>query len=265
MAFLTGINEREKKLVTDNNIRISIVTVCKNAEKTIRATVESVLNQTYTDFEYYIIDGTSDDNTLSIIKEYSSDNRLHIVSEVDSGIYNAMNNSLNYISGEYVLFLNSGDLLSDDCVLEDIAPFLSHDIVYGDVYRKTESGGYLQRYRGGRIEILILLLCGTVMCHQAIFTKTFIMREYRFNEIYAVAADHEFIARALKDRRDIYHVRRTICVYDNEGGVSANPDNQDWIRKEVDNSLKSILPAWYYIIKCPKGLFRIVRKLMGRK
>ncbi len=249
--------------MTDTDkIKISVVTVCKNAKDTIRATMESVLNQTCKAFEYYIIDGRSDDNTLDIAREYSSDKRLHIVSETDSGIYNAMNNSLEHINGEYVLFLNSGDLFYDDRVLEDVAPSLNHDVVYGDVFRKTSDGGFVQKYRGGRREILILLLCGTVMCHQAIFVKTDIMKEYRFTEIYKVAADHEFIARAYRDHRDIRHAGRTVCIYDNEGGISAQADNQDWIRKEVDDCLKSILPAWYYTIKIPKGIYRFVHKLI---
>lgn len=245
--------------------RISVVTVCKNAQSTIRATIESVLDQTYSDFEYYIIDGTSEDDTLQIAEEYSSDNRVHIVTETDSGIYNAMNNSLEHINGKYVLFLNSGDLFYDNRVLEDVAPFLTHDVVYGDVFRKTSDGGFIQKYKGGKKEIVVLLLCGTVMCHQAIFAKTDIMREYRFNEIYKVAADHEFIARALKDGRDIFHVGRTICIYDNESGISAQADNQDWIRKEVDGSLKTTLPGWYYAIKIPKGIYRFAHKLIDRR
>ena len=90
---------------------ITIITVCYNSEQTIRKTIESVLNQTYKDYEYLIIDGKSTDKTLEIVKEYENafEGKLKIVSEKDNGIYDAMNKGINLAQGELIGMINSDD------------------------------------------------------------------------------------------------------------------------------------------------------------
>lgn len=103
--------------------KISIVTVTYNCEKAIKETILSVLAQDYSCLEYVIIDGASKDSTLSIIQSFGD--KIHkIVSEKDKGIFDAMNKSLAYITGEYVLFMNAGDTFVNSHVVSDIFQFL---------------------------------------------------------------------------------------------------------------------------------------------
>lgn len=99
-------------------MKFSIITICFNSEKTIERTIQSVLAQTYANFEYLIIDGASQDRTLDIVKEYESkfDGRLRWISEPDKGIYNAMNKGIAMAKGEIVGIVNSDDWLERDAL-----------------------------------------------------------------------------------------------------------------------------------------------------
>ena len=115
-------------------MKISIITVCFNSQDTIRATINSVLSQSYREVEYIIIDGGSTDNTIKIIKEFS--NRIDVlVSESDSGIYHAINKGINKSSGDVIGLLHADDIFENDLVLENLMPFFIEDIdmVYGDI------------------------------------------------------------------------------------------------------------------------------------
>ena len=98
--------------------KITIVTVCFNAEEILEQTMLSVLNQTYSDIEYLLIDGGSKDGTLDIIKKYSD--RVRWISEPDKGIYDAMNKAIKMASGEWINFMNAGDFFASTDVLEKV-------------------------------------------------------------------------------------------------------------------------------------------------
>lgn len=121
--------------------KITIVTVCFNAELVLEQTMLSVLNQTYKDIEYLLIDGGSKDGTLDIIKKYSD--RVRWISEPDKGIYDAMNKGIKMASGEWINFMNAGDRFASNDVLEKI---FSNDyseevkFLYSDNYYQAEDG-----------------------------------------------------------------------------------------------------------------------------
>ena len=113
---------------------LSIITINRNNAEGLRKTIESVVSQTYTDFEYIIIDGASTDESVEVIKEYA-DKIDYWVSEPDTGIYNAMNKGILKANGEYLLFLNSGDWLVDEDVIERVINIpCDDDILIGNVY-----------------------------------------------------------------------------------------------------------------------------------
>lgn len=241
-------------------MKITIVTVCFNAEKTIELTMRSVLNQTYLEIEYLIIDGKSNDGTLDIVREYADDKRIKLLSENDSGLYNAMNKAVDLSTGEYIIFMNSGDVFCDDRVLEDMIPYLRSDLVYGNVIRKKQKGDIIEKYHG-KHRITCLLLMGRMMCHQALFTRTDIMKEYRFDERIKICADYDFIMRAKKNKCSMKYIDRIVSIVDNIEGISSQLDNYEVMRKEDDRSLKENFVFYYYMVKIPKGIVRFFRRI----
>lgn len=117
-------------------MKISIITVTWNSAKTISDTLESVLRQSYEDFEHIIIDGFSTDGTMEIVRSYENqyDGRLRYISEKDNGIYDAMNKGIRMSTGEVIGILNSDDFYRDSNVLKDVASCIGeNDAVYGDL------------------------------------------------------------------------------------------------------------------------------------
>ena len=110
----------------------SIITVCRNEFPKIRATCESICNQSVRNFEWIVIDGASTDGTLDVLDEYR-DRIAILVSEPDKGIYNAMNKGIRRAGGEYVVFMNGGDRFMDENVLETVAAAPRKDIISGDL------------------------------------------------------------------------------------------------------------------------------------
>ena len=103
-------------------MKLSIITVTYNSEKTLRDTIESVLSQTYTDYEYIIVDGASKDNTINIVKEYEPkfEGRMRWISEPDKGIYDAMNKGIKMSTGDVVSIINSDDFYHRKDIFEKI-------------------------------------------------------------------------------------------------------------------------------------------------
>lgn len=123
------------------NYKLSIITVCYNAENEIARTIESVLKQTFNDFEYIIVDGSSTDSTLNIVNSYKSSIQ-QIISEPDKGIYDAMNKGIKMANGEWVIMMNAGDQFASNTVLDEI--FSSYipdsiDFIYSDVLVKNRN------------------------------------------------------------------------------------------------------------------------------
>lgn len=121
-------------------MKVSIITVAYNSEKTIADAIKSVLAQTYYDIEYWIIDGLSKDNTLEIVKKYEKEanGKLHWISEKDNGIYDAMNKGIAKSTGDVIGILNSDDFFTSNDVIEKMVCAFKEspdtDIVFGDVH-----------------------------------------------------------------------------------------------------------------------------------
>lgn len=174
-------------------MKISIITVSFNSEKTIKDTIESVLNQTYRDFEYLIIDGKSTDNTLNIVKSYN-DQRIRLISEKDSGLYDAMNKGINLATGDIIGLINSDDVLFDNNVFQTVIDNYDKntDILHGNVQYLDENLNKLVRdYVPG--EKNSNYWCGA---HPSMY-----IRKETYNKIglyntnYRIAADYDFMVR----------------------------------------------------------------------
>lgn len=241
-------------------MKVTVATVCLNAEKTIELTMQSVLNQTYPQIEYLIIDGKSKDRTLEIAGKYINDKRIRLFSERDKGIYNAMNKAIDLSTGDYIIFMNSGDAFCDNRVLEDMVPYLQPDLVYGNVIRKTQGGDKLEKYHG-KHKLMRLLLMGKMMSHQALFTRIEIMKRHRFDERFKICADYDFIVRAKKNGCSMEYADRTVCIVDNIEGISSQAENMDQMRSEDDRSMRENYSFYYYALKIPKGIIRAFKRV----
>ncbi len=182
------------------NPTFSIITVVYNDVKNIEETIKSVINQTYKNFEYIIIDGNSDDGTVEKIKKYEKEIDYWI-SEKDKGIYDAMNKGIKKSKGELLFFLNSNDFFYNKDVLKNIEKkYLENnkpDILYGRMFFKyndplKEDGVPPQIHPKKRLPN------GYSIYHQATFVKKDIFNKIGFFDImYKVAGDYDFFCRSL--------------------------------------------------------------------
>ncbi|MBQ0027443.1 MAG: glycosyltransferase [Lachnospiraceae bacterium] len=239
--------------------KISVVTVCFNSQDTIRMTIESVLSQKYDDFEYIIVDGASTDETLKIIGEYSDNAIIRMISEADNGLYDAMNKATSIAEGDYLCFMNSGDIFADSNVLSDISDRLSGDITYGNVVRIREDGEFTEKYKGTNAETKWTLLKGRMICHQAMFIKRETMLLYGYDTRYRITADFNMLCRMVRDKKELNYVDRDIARMDNIEGISSDKKNIPVMWKEDDDSIKKCFPVWYMLLR---PLKYIKRKLL---
>ena len=184
-------------------MKISVITVCRNSQATIRFTIESFLRQTYSDKEMIVIDGLSTDSTLDIVRSYSADS-ISLRSEADSGIYDAMNKGLRRYSGEAVGFLHSDDAFHDEHALARIAEGLSKaDVVFGDLQmvRDHTSKTVARIWHPGRFTRLGVHT-GWVPPHPTLYVRRKVFDAVGpFNTKYYIAADYDFMLQALMIHR----------------------------------------------------------------
>lgn len=166
--------------------RITVVTVCFNAAQTIKETIISVINQTYTNIEYVIIDGKSNDDTISIIQRYSKE-YFKVISEPDKGIYDAMNKALNIASGDFIIFLGADDHFISYNTLLNVVKFLKKpDVVYyGNVLRPNQGDLYCGKFNKWKIAIKNIP-------HQALFYPKSVYKKYNYDIRYKLLADYVY-------------------------------------------------------------------------
>lgn len=186
-------------------MRISIITATFNSAETVRDTIESVLRQSYIDYEYIIKDGGSKDNTLSIVEEYVPQfgNRLKVVSEPDSGIYDAMNKGLEIATGDVVGLLNSDDFYTSDDALQAIADAFnadsSLDAVYGDIHFVRDADlTKCVRYYSSKMFHRRYMRFGFMPAHPSFYCRRAVYQKYgNFDTSYKIAADFENLLRII--------------------------------------------------------------------
>ena len=195
--------------------KISIVTVAYNAVESIEETIQSILSQNYSDYEYIVIDGGSTDGTTAIIGRYSS-NIDYYVSEPDRGIYDAMNKAIDVANGEWIIFLNSGDKFASSSVLSSVVTYITScpdcSVICGDTVIKYPWGSF--KSEGKAISPQDIYL---PFCHQSTFVKTELMQRYKFDLSYKIVADYNFFYQLHCLGKKFLHVRELISEYDMNG------------------------------------------------
>lgn len=263
MIVRGGVEKPDKiEMGRIQEIKISVVTVCLNTVDTIRGTIESVLGQTYHNLEYVIVDGMSTDGTLEIIREYENNSGVKAVSGKDSGLYNAMNKGIGLCSGDYILFLNSGDVFADKHAVENAAARICGTgselpgLVYGNVIKVYEDKTVTEKYPG-KNTVFKLLMMGRMPCHQGIFTKMSIMKRFRFDESYRICADFDFLLRCVHEHVSMQYADVDVSVVDCVAGISSQKANLDKMRAEDDRSIREHYPLLYYLMLVPKKIVRM--------
>ena len=250
-------------------MKISIITVVFNNEKTIESAIKSILSQTYQNIEYIIIDGGSTDRTNTIIKQYASKTLTHI-SEPDNGIYDAMNKGIKMASGDVIGILNSDDLYEDDTVIQDVMDCFGKDadldILYGDVdYVKSDDvSKVVRRWRSSHYYDKFFEH-GHVPPHPALFVRTRVYKQAGlFDTSYKLAADYEFMFRTFKkyNFKSLYLNR--LIVKMRLGGASNNSfknilqANKEVIRSWKKNNIK--VPVMLVPVRIVKRLRQFIKK-----
>lgn len=219
---------------------IDIVTINLNNKKGLERTIKSVLTQTFAnEINYIIIDGGSTDGSVDVIKKYE-DYIDYWVSEPDNGIFNAFNKSLSHLKCDYVLFLNSGDYLASETIIERSMEYLGkHDIVYGNLIVFNENGNHICNVR----EIAYIkekldesFFRRTAMPHQASFIRTDYQKQHPYDETFKIAGDWKFFREAIMKNKCTYSTIPFAISYYDEDGISSK--NRILFRQEISNYYK---------------------------
>ena len=198
-------------------MHFSVITVTLNSEKTILRTIKSINNQIFKKFEYIIIDGSSIDSTLHIIKKNLNHKKI-LVSEKDNGIYSAMNKGILIARGKYVVFLNSDDWLNNN-TLHNVFNFIKNnnypDIIYGNArFYNNKKFIFESKANLSNIKFNMSLL------HSSVYIKKDIIKKFLFSEKYLISSDYDQILQLYKKYKFYYYNKSLSNI--SLGGASSN-------------------------------------------
>ncbi|ASW76168.1 family 2 glycosyl transferase [Chryseobacterium piperi] len=238
-------------------MKISIITVCWNSEKYLKTAIESILNQSYNNIEYIIIDGGSTDNTLNIIKSYEPlfEGRMRWISEKDNGIYDAMNKGLTMATGDILGLLNSDDFyISQNSIEKIVNGFITNkvDSVFADLYyvKEQDTDKIVRKWKTGNRKSFIK---GWHPAHPCFFVKKEIYEKYGLFDLkYKIAADFEIMLRFLeKNKISSFYLEEFILKMRLGGESNKNFSNIKKGKKEILDAFQkhNIKIPFYYSYK----------------
>ena len=247
-----------------NKPKISIITVCYNSAKTIRKTIESVLNQSYTNLEYVFVDGGSTDNTLVIIKEYqekfiAKGMQYQFISEPDNGIYDAMNKAIRLASGEWLNIQGSDDWLelhACQYVVDALNDTDDVDIVYG-MTRYIRNGQVLKVNQDSHDFLEV-----STINHQAIFIKRTLHDKYGYYSMeYPICGDYEFLLRVRYKARFL-RLESVFCNYSLSGFSSINRDKAVYENNLIKNKYNLISNKRLIYTQISNSIKKLINKFL---
>lgn len=213
--------------------KVTVITICYNAAAELQETIASVVRQNFEDFEYLIVDGGSKDESVEIARSYEAEFArrnipYRITSEQDKGIYDALNKGTDLAEGQWLICMNAGDRFYGENVLSRVFEenTESVDVLYGDTVVKD--GKYYQKRVASPAETIYRMM---PFCHQSVLVRTELMKKYRFDMTYRIAADYDLFLRLYQDGRKFCHVDTIVSVYDMSG---VSETNLDAVAREYD-------------------------------
>lgn len=224
---------------------LSIITICLNNCLGIKKTYKSIATLLERkNVEWIVIDGMSTDGTIEFLNSHKKE-IAYLISEKDTGIYNAMNKGVVVAKGEYLVFLNAGDSLTNVFLNSDVLNILSHccsDIVYGDYIQKNNDGSIVEIKQPSMLSVYFFI--GNNLCHQSIFFKRSLFDTDLYDESYKVASDLAFLLKKIfTDNCTYEHIDVPICIYE-KGGMS-DVHYFDITRPEIRKIVSEYVGGYY--------------------
>ncbi|MBR5467314.1 MAG: glycosyltransferase [Bacteroidaceae bacterium] len=228
--------------------KFTVITVTYNAEQTLERTLKSVASQTYPNIEHVIVDGVSNDGTLSLIQEYAEDNsvcehqhEICFIREPDRGLYDAMNKAIDAANGDYLIFLNAGDKFhSPDTlskVVESVGTYTNLTseeceqrpaVLYGETDLVDENGSFVRHRRLQAPTHLTWrsFLNGMLVCHQSFYVRTELAKDFHYDLNYRFSADFDWCVRIMKyaeaKQMLLHNTQEILTDYLSEGMTTKN-------------------------------------------
>tara|TARA_B110000902_G_C14275631_1_gene574825 strand:- start:2038 stop:2817 length:780 start_codon:yes stop_codon:yes gene_type:complete len=229
--------------------KITIITVVFNAVQEIEATLKSVFEQNYINKEVVVIDGGSTDGTLEIISKF--EHKIdYFTTGQDSGIYDAMNKGIKLASGEWISFMNAGDMFNSNEILKNIfyQKTLDSDVLFGDVVVDYKT--FTKRVKSKKTS---LLTYGMTFCHQSVFVKTRIYREKYFELRFKVSADFNFFFWCFTtgkkfERYDFPFSKISVGGLSDKMRMKVLTENRQIVRKHCKSNIKVELIYFYKVL-----------------
>lgn len=222
-------------------MKLSIITVNYNNIEGLRKTINSVLSQTFHDYEWIIIDGGSTDGGKDLLEQYQQ-HFSYWCSEPDRGIYNAMNKGIAHAKGEYINFMNSGDIYASPHTLSDVfSDNHQDDLLYGDwifVFSSHEERISFP------IEKLYTELVRRNICHQALFIRTSLLKKKGYDETISVLADYARNVELAHSGASFKYLPFAICRC-SMPGFSNIDENKDRLRQDRER-IRQLYPQWAF-------------------
>jgi glycosyltransferase involved in cell wall biosynthesis len=230
---------------------ISVITVCKNEEEGISRTLDSILTQSFSDYELILVDGASEDKTLNNISEYKP--FIHqFISEKDEGIYHAMNKGLNMSNGDYVIFMNGGDQFYNENSLELFVQKIGYDLIYGQA--KMSGSDFVFSPSDN---LSMRFFRKNMLPHQAtMYRKSLFEQIGNYDESYKIAGDYEFNVRLFSHMQPSYcHINAPLAIFDTNG-ISSSKNMRCLRKKENHRICMKYFPSYRFSWKSIKQQFR---------
>lgn len=214
-------------------MKLSVITINYNNIAGLEKTFKSVWEQTLNDFEYIVIDGASNDGSEHLVLQHA-DKISYWVSEPDKGVYDAMNKGILKATGEYCIFMNSGDCFYSNDVVENVTPHLNGtDIIYGNTHY---TDGKIRYSKDEPPYFSFFYISG--WAHQATFIKTELLKKYMYDDSYKIVSDWKFLLQVvIKDNCTCLSIDQNISLFDATGISSTNNDLIVREKKEVLNEM----------------------------
>ena len=250
-------------------MKLSIITINRNNASGLEDTMKSILSQTSCGFEYIVVDGASTDGSIEIIRRFEDlfGNRMKWISEPDKGIYNAMNKGIEMASGEYLQFLNSGDRLVADDVIDSMFVGLEQkgnpSIMYGNMLKAMNDGRTVRDRSFAGAQVTLMGMYHGCLNHSPAYIQKSLFSKYGlYNESLRICSDWEWYMKAivLGEENPIY-VDIDVSLFDMNG---ISETNKDLLEEERCGLLREMIPSgvladydrWYSEVKMIERLER---------